>query len=116
LQTGPALARHVALLDKNKDLWLYAVRDPKRCAKLGAMAVSFSWHTHANLLVGLTGGRLVQWLHPAAALVDPLLEQRMRVETSANEFGGSATVSQCSGCTLVVRRGDGATVPVGFAK
>lgn len=64
-QTGPLLSRHLAVVDKDRNLFVaQARRSGPRFEKLGTMVHSIAFHDQTNMLAGVFDGRIVIWYHP----------------------------------------------------
>jgi hypothetical protein len=68
------VVRKVAIIDKNRDLWVTSVTKP-RLVKLSSMVTSAKWHNRTDMISGLIDGDLHVWLYPAAAFFDKELAQ-----------------------------------------
>lgn len=77
-QTGGHESRLVAFVDRNRDVYLSAIRtrDNRRPGKLGTMVSSISWGTEASLLAGLRDSILSVWCCPQALYFDNHLLRR----------------------------------------
>ncbi|KAG5191643.1 intraflagellar transport protein 80 [Tribonema minus] len=114
-QFAPGLSeRRLALIDRNRDLWLYALGGgqggggSKGRNKLHTQVDSAEWNDVCDCLVALADGRLVTWYHPSAAYVDKDLMALACSTREAPEFGKSPTVRAFLNGSVTVRRADGA--------
>lgn len=111
-QSGPPIERKLALVDKNHDLYLVAVRSSSfsKIIKLGTMINSIMWNDNANILVALQDGKLAIWYYPAAGFVDRTLVQYTLVEKDTSDFGKNPQIINFLGTHVSVRRADGSLV------
>lgn len=111
-QAGGTLARHLAFVDKNRDLHLAtARRSTQRVGKLGSMVESLSWHDSWSILAALSNNKLTVWYYPATIFVDPEILPKTRTERAAAEFGLHPQLESFVGHRCLVRRMDGALMP-----
>lgn len=77
-QTGSSDERLLAFLDRNRDVYLAAIRarDNRRPGKLGTMVSCLAWGTDAALLAGLRDSILSVWCCPQALHFDNQLLRR----------------------------------------
>ncbi|TMS07418.1 Intraflagellar transport protein 80-like protein [Larimichthys crocea] len=72
-QCGPSTERKIALIDKNRDLYLTSARhlgrEPKIC-KIGSMVHCMAWNDGANILCGVQDNQLTVWYYPSAVFTD----------------------------------------------
>lgn len=68
-QTDQPTDRKIAFMDINRDLHLSPVHK-RDVIKLSAMADSFLWHHHNDILACIADGRLITWYYPNAVYVD----------------------------------------------
>ena len=69
-QQGSGADRKIAILDKNKDLYLTKAMQADKTEKLGAMADTFMWNDTTDMLVALIDEKLVLYLYPSVCFVD----------------------------------------------
>jgi intraflagellar transport protein 80 len=111
-QAGGALARHLAFVDKNRDLHLASARrSTQRVGKLGAMVESISWHDTWSVLAALSNNKLTVWYYPATIFVDPEILPKTRSDRAAADFGLHPQLESFVGNRCLVRRMDGALMP-----
>ena len=78
-QTGPMISRHLALIDKDRNLWLTpARRSTPKFEKLGTMAHSIAFHDTTNMLSAMLDSKFIVWFHPSAVYVDKGIFTRAR--------------------------------------
>ncbi|XP_054283963.1 intraflagellar transport protein 80 homolog isoform X2 [Macrosteles quadrilineatus] len=116
-QAGAATDRLLALVDKNRDLYLAAATTlqrglsvTRRIEKLGVMVQSVCWNSRLNILSGMQDTSLTVWYYPNVLFIDPRLTRRTIVIKDASEFGKSPMVVSFEGNHVGVRRSDGALV------
>lgn len=112
-QAEGSLARHLAFVDKNRDVFITVVRKSvNRAAKLGTMVQSIAWHEDCTMLAAVCNGRFSVWYYPSAVFVDPDVLATTRSDTDASEIGMNAQIDSFTGSTCIIRRADGAVNPV----
>eukprot|EP00057_Strongylocentrotus_purpuratus_P035142 XP_797867.3 PREDICTED: intraflagellar transport protein 80 homolog [Strongylocentrotus purpuratus] len=110
-QQGPAADRHLAIVDKNRDLYLATVRNfgkPAKIVKLGNMVTSFAWNDTTNVLVALQDGKFTMWYYPNAVYVDK--DQLPFHVKDVSDFGKNPTIVDFIGTRVTIRRADGALI------
>ena len=89
-QTGLPNERKLAIIDKNRDLYLTNVRKFGQSSlpgKLGSMVQSLKWAADCNMLAAMQDSRFTIWYFPAIIYVDKSLVGRTLVERDSAEFG-----------------------------
>ncbi|CAN7997549.1 unnamed protein product [Ixodes pacificus] len=111
-QCGPSIQRKLAVLDKNKDLYLVSLRNEKNVdsVKLGVMIGSLCWNDTASILAALQEGKLIIWNHPAAAFVDRSLLPQTVTEREMSDLSYNPHIVSFLGSNILVRRTDGSLV------
>ncbi|KAJ3590817.1 hypothetical protein NHX12_008765, partial [Muraenolepis orangiensis] len=113
-QCGPSNERKIALIDKNRDLYLSPVRrlgrDSNIC-KIGALVHTMAWNDAANLLCAIQDDQqLTVWCYPGVVLVDrELLPKTLHIK-DGSEFSRSPHILNYVGTKVTVRQGDGSLV------
>uniref|UniRef100_A0A3Q3BNH0 Intraflagellar transport 80 homolog (Chlamydomonas) n=1 Tax=Kryptolebias marmoratus TaxID=37003 RepID=A0A3Q3BNH0_KRYMA len=112
-QCGPSTERKVALIDKNRDLYLTSVRhlgrEPKVC-KIGSMVHSMAWNNSANILCGIQDSQFTVWYHPSVVFTDKeLLPKTLHIKDSS-EFSRAPHILSYVGAKVTLRQGDGSLV------
>ncbi|XP_016334527.1 intraflagellar transport protein 80 homolog [Sinocyclocheilus anshuiensis] len=72
-QCGSSNDRKIALIDKNRDLYLTSVRKLGRAHsihKIGSMVDTMAWNDSANILCGVQDSRFTVWYYPSVVFVD----------------------------------------------
>ncbi|XP_077987595.1 intraflagellar transport protein 80 homolog [Glandiceps talaboti] len=116
-QVGPAAERRLAIVDKNRDLYLTSVRivgRTQQIIKLGTMIGSLSWNDTTNILAALQDGKLTVWYYPNAVYVDKDLLPKTILEKDASEFGKNPHLVSFLGNHITIHRADGSIVSTGI--
>ncbi|XP_076002159.1 intraflagellar transport protein 80 homolog [Genypterus blacodes] len=112
-QCGPSTERKIALIDKNRDLYLTSVRhlgrEPKIC-KIGNMLHSVAWNDAANILCGIQDNQFTVWYNPSAVFVDKELLPKTLYTKDGSEFSHAPHIVSYVGNTVTLRQGDGSLV------
>ncbi|XP_068173450.1 intraflagellar transport protein 80 homolog [Antennarius striatus] len=109
-QCGPSTERKIALIDKNRDLYLTSVhhlgREPKIC-KIGSMVHNIAWNDAANILCGVQDKQLRLWHYPSVVFTDKDLLPRTQHMKDGSEFSHTSHILRFVGNTVTLRQGDG---------
>ncbi|KAG7215614.1 hypothetical protein INR49_022140 [Caranx melampygus] len=112
-QCGPSTERKIALIDKNRDLYLTSVRhlgrEPKIC-KIGSMVHSVAWNDDANILCGIQDNQFTVWYYPSAVFTDKELLPRTLYIKDGSEFSRAPHILNFVGTKVTLRQGDGSLV------
>lgn len=117
-QCGPATERRLAIIDKNRDLYLTSVRvfgSERKSNKLGNMIQSLCWNDSANMLAALADGKFTVWYYPNTIYVDRDLASRTVFEKEASEFGKNPQLLNFIGNHIIIRRAEGSLVGTGIS-
>ncbi|XP_078612464.1 intraflagellar transport protein 80 homolog isoform X2 [Branchiostoma floridae x Branchiostoma japonicum] len=117
-QCGPAPERRLAIVDKNRDLYLAQVRavgGARKVIKLGTMVHSMSWNDETNMLAALQDTKLVVYYFPNAVYVDKDILPKTLMEKDATEFGKNPQIVNFLGNHVIIRRADGSLVSTGVS-
>ncbi|XP_078693127.1 intraflagellar transport protein 80 homolog isoform X4 [Branchiostoma floridae x Branchiostoma belcheri] len=117
-QCGPAPERRLALVDRNRDLYLAQVRatgGTRKVIKLGTMVHSMSWNDETNMLAALQDTKLVVYYFPNAVYVDKDILPKTVMEKDATEFGKNPQIVNFLGNHVIIRRADGSLVSTGVS-
>jgi len=106
-QQGTGADRTVAILDKNKDLYLTKAMKPDRCEKLGAMVDSFAWNDTTDMLIALADEKLQTYIYPSVCFVDKDLLPKTLQSKPCTDAGKYANIVSFYGSHCVVRKADG---------
>lgn len=110
-QCGPVNFRQLALVDKNRDLFITAVQRfgsvPRR-SKLGTMITSMAWNDSANMLAAFQDGVFTVWCYPEAVFVDQeMLSKTLITKDASLDFGKNPQIISFLGNVCSMRRADG---------
>uniref|UniRef100_A0A7N8WUE9 Intraflagellar transport 80 homolog (Chlamydomonas) n=1 Tax=Mastacembelus armatus TaxID=205130 RepID=A0A7N8WUE9_9TELE len=112
-QCGPPNERKIALIDKNRDLYLTSVRhlgrEPKIC-KIGSMVHSMAWNDAANILCGIQDNQFTVWYYPSAVFTDKELLPKTLYIKDGSEFSHAPHILSYVGTKVTLRQGDGSLV------
>ncbi|XP_053728928.1 intraflagellar transport protein 80 homolog [Synchiropus splendidus] len=112
-QCGAANERRIALIDKNRDLYLAPIRylgkEPKVC-KIGSMIHSMAWNDSANILCGIQDNQVKVWYYPGVVFVDKELLSKTLYTKDNSEFSKAPQVVNYVGTKVTLRQGDGSLV------
>jgi len=106
-QQGSGADRSIAILDKNKDLYLTKAMHSGRTEKLWAMGDTFMWNDSTDMLIALIDEKLQIFIYPAVVFVDKdLLAKTLQTKTCA-DAGKYAQIAAFYGSNCVIRKADG---------
>jgi intraflagellar transport protein 80 len=109
-QQGSGADRKIAILDKNKDLWLtkaMQVNTGNSVEKLGSMVDTYMWNDSTDMLVALVDDKLLMYLYPSVVFVDKdLLPKTQQTKTCA-DAGKYAQIVAFHGSNCVIRKANG---------
>uniref|UniRef100_A0A8C7L7T0 Intraflagellar transport 80 homolog (Chlamydomonas) n=1 Tax=Oncorhynchus kisutch TaxID=8019 RepID=A0A8C7L7T0_ONCKI len=112
-QCGPSSDRKIAVIDKNRDLYLTAVhrlyREHNIC-KIGTMVHTMAWNDSANILCGIQDTQFTVWHYPSAVFTDKDLLPKTLYMKDASEFSRAPHILNYVGTQVTVRRCDGSLV------
>ncbi|XP_013386357.1 intraflagellar transport protein 80 homolog isoform X2 [Lingula anatina] len=117
-QCGPSNERRLAIIDKNRDLYLTSVRTfgtERKTVKLGTMILSQVWNDNSNMLAAMADGKFTVWYYPNVAYVDRDLLPKTVCEKDASEFGKNPQLLSFLGSHVSLRRADGSLVSTGIS-
>ncbi|XP_048460218.1 intraflagellar transport protein 80 homolog isoform X2 [Rhincodon typus] len=112
-QFGSANERKIAIIDKNRDLYIASVRrfgKEQKIIKIGTMVHSIAWNDKINILCGMQNMYFVVWYYPNSIYVDKELLSKTVYEKDASEFGKSPQIVNYVGNQVTVRRADGSLI------
>ncbi|KAG8001959.1 Intraflagellar transport protein 80-like protein [Nibea albiflora] len=102
-QCGPSTERKIALIDKNRDLYLtparHLGREPKIC-KIGSMVHCMAWNDGANILCGVQDNQLTVWYYPSAVFTDKDLLPKTLYIKDGSYVGTKVALRQGDGSLL----------------
>nr|XP_046245222.1 intraflagellar transport protein 80 homolog isoform X2 [Scatophagus argus] len=112
-QCGPSTDRKIALIDKNRDLYLTTLchlgRESK-ISKIGSMVHSIAWNDAANILCGVQDNQLTVWYYPSVAFTDKDLLPKTLYIKDGSEFSRAPHILSYVGTKVTLRQGDGSLV------
>ncbi|XP_067221151.1 intraflagellar transport protein 80 homolog isoform X2 [Chanodichthys erythropterus] len=112
-QCGPSNDRRIALIDKNRDLYLTSVRKLGRAHsiyKIGSMVDTVAWNDSANILCGIQDNQFTVWYYPSVVFVDKDLLPKTIFSKDSSELSRSPQIVSYVGTQVTVRRVDGSLV------
>ncbi|KAG9348323.1 hypothetical protein JZ751_002058 [Albula glossodonta] len=112
-QCGMSTDRKIALIDKNRDLYLTSVRRfgrEQKISKIGTMVHTMAWNDSANILCGIQDDSFTVWYYPNAVFIDRDLLPKTLFTKDASEFSRAPHILNYVGTQVSVRRGDGSLV------
>ncbi|XP_078065148.1 intraflagellar transport protein 80 homolog isoform X3 [Mustelus asterias] len=112
-QFGSPSERKIAIIDKNRDLYIASVRrfgKEQKIIKIGTMVHSIAWNDKINILCGMQNMYFVVWYYPNTIYVDKELLSKTVYEKDASEFGKSPQIVNYVGNQVTVRRADGSLI------
>ncbi|EDV28474.1 uncharacterized protein TRIADDRAFT_49567 [Trichoplax adhaerens] len=110
-QCGPAMERQLAIIDKNRDVYLAKVRRSEAAfIKLGTMVSSLAWNDACNMLAAIQDNHFTIWYYPSVVYADRDILHLTQYEKNASEFGKSPQILSFADNYCVMRRADGAVV------
>jgi intraflagellar transport protein 80 len=107
-QQGSGADRQIAILDKNKDLYLTKAMQGDRTEKLGSMVDTFMWNDTTDMLIALIDEKLVVYIFPSVVFVDKDLLSKTLHTKPCNDAGKYANITAFYGSHCIIRKADGA--------
>lgn len=117
-QCGSSNDRRIALIDKNRDLYLSSVRMFGRAHsvyKIGTMVDSMAWNDSSNILCAIQDNHLTLWYYPNVVFVDKDLLPKTIFTIENSEFSRPPQILSYVGTQVNVRRVDGSLVCSGVS-
>jgi intraflagellar transport protein 80 len=111
-QQGSGAERKIAILDKNKDLYLTKAMQSDRSGteKLGSMVETFMWNESTDMLIALIDENLVVYIYPTVVFVDKDLLPKTLMTKTCTDAGKYAQIVAFYGSNCIIRKADGADV------
>ncbi|KAK6478690.1 intraflagellar transport protein 80-like protein isoform X1 [Huso huso] len=112
-QSGSANERKIAIIDKNRDLYITSVRrfgKEQKIIKIGTMVYTVAWNDSANILCGIQNSFFTVWYYPNTVYVDKDLLPKTIYTKDASEFSQTPQIFNYVGNQVTVRRADGSLV------
>lgn len=107
-QQGSGADRKLAILDKNKDLYLTKAMNAERTEKLGSMVDTFMWNDATDMLIALIDEKLTIFVYPSVVFVDKDLLPKTLQSKTCTDAGKYAQIVAFYGAHCVIRKADGA--------
>lgn len=107
-QQGSGADRKIAILDKNKDLYLTKAMTADRTEKLGAMVDTYMWNDSTDMLIALVDEKLTLFIYPSVVFVDKDLLPKTIQSKTCNDAGKYAQIVAFYGSHCIIRKADGA--------
>jgi intraflagellar transport protein 80 len=107
-QQGSGADRTIAILDKNKDLYLTKAMNSDRTEKLGAMVDTFMWNDSTDMLIALVDEKLQIFIYPSVCFVDKDLLPKTLLSKPCGDAGKYAQIIAFYGSHCIIRKADGA--------
>jgi intraflagellar transport protein 80 len=107
-QQGSGADRTLAILDKNKDLYLAKAMNADRAEKLGSMIDTFMWNDSTDMLIVLSDEKLVVYIYPSVVFVDKDLLPKTLQSKPCHDAGKYAHIMSFHGSHCTIRKADGA--------
>jgi intraflagellar transport protein 80 len=115
-QGGSLAERRIAVVDKQKDLYLGPVAPgAKGLVKLQTQVDSVAWSDSADMLCAVADARFLVWYYPNIVFVDRDLVTATLETRDGSALGKGAAVAGSSAGRAHVRRGDGALASLAVA-
>eukprot|EP00730_Choanoeca_flexa_P000017 TRINITY_DN10005_c0_g2_i4.p1 TRINITY_DN10005_c0_g2~~TRINITY_DN10005_c0_g2_i4.p1 ORF type:complete len:763 (+),score=166.92 TRINITY_DN10005_c0_g2_i4:103-2391(+) len=109
------LNTHLAIVDKNRDLFLVQPRRTKpSMEKLATMVQDMAWHGSAHMIAALLDGKLSIWFYPSACFLDRDVLPMTRYDKHHSELGSRPALAVFDHNFARVRRADGANLTLGL--
>ena len=108
-QAGLGSERKVAILDRNRDLYITPVHR-SHLMKLGSMVDTFMWHAKTDMLAAVMDGKLCVWYYPNVVYVDPDLMTSTKSVRDGASFGKNPQLVQFAETHVTIRKSDGASM------
>merc|ERR1712203_69716 len=107
-QQGSGADRKIAILDKNKDLYLTKAMHADRTEKLGSMVDTFMWNDSTDMIIALADEKLIIYIYPAVCFVDKDLLPKTQETKTCADAGKFAQIVAFYGSNCIIRKADGA--------
>jgi len=107
-QQGSGADRKIAILDKNKDLYLTKAMHGDKTEKLGAMVDTFMWNDSTDMLIALVDEKLIIFIYPSVVFVDKDLLPKTQQSKTCADAGKYAQIVAFYGSNCLIRKADGA--------
>ena len=102
--------RRLAVIDKNRDLYITPVQGSQELYKLHIMVDSVRWNDADNALAAVADGQVLVWHYPEVVYMDRDLLPQTISKQSPPDLGKTAEIIDFRNTRVQVRRSDGAVV------
>jgi len=102
--------RRLALVDKNRDMYLTPTQGAQELNKLQIMVDTVRWCEDNTSLAAVADGHLVVWYYPETVLIDRDILPLTLLRQPAPELGKTSEILDFRGTRVTLRRSDGAVV------
>uniref|UniRef100_A0A8C4X7R3 Intraflagellar transport 80 homolog (Chlamydomonas) n=1 Tax=Erpetoichthys calabaricus TaxID=27687 RepID=A0A8C4X7R3_ERPCA len=112
-QYGSANERKLALIDKNRDLYIALVRRfgrDQKIIKIGTMVHTMAWNDSTSMLCGIQDTQFTVWYYPNVVYVDKDLLFKTLYTKDASDFSRSPHILNYVANQVTIRRSDGSLV------
>ncbi|XP_039612497.1 intraflagellar transport protein 80 homolog isoform X1 [Polypterus senegalus] len=112
-QYGSANERKLALIDKNRDLYIALVRRfgrDQKIIKIGTMVHTMAWNDSTSMLCGIQDTQFTVWYYPSVVYVDKDLLFKTLYAKDASDFSRSPHILNYVSNQVTIRRSDGSLV------
>lgn len=109
-QCGSTCDRQLAIIDKNRDLYITPVKHigpAEKLVKLGTMITTVAWNDKTNMLAAFQDGRFIVWYYPSAVYVDQSILSKTLLEKDSSDFGKNPHIVSFLENHCTMRRADG---------
>ncbi|KAJ3400276.1 Intraflagellar transport protein 80, partial [Chytridiales sp. JEL 0842] len=109
---GPFASRSLAVLDRNRDMFLTPLTSKPAIKKIGNMVDTFMFNEESDTLAAVVDGRITVWYYPQCTFIDEDLESHSQFLKEASSFGKNPTITQFLGTQLSIRQQNSTLVGV----
>lgn len=109
-QCGSTCDRQLAIIDKNRDLYITPIKHigpAEKLVKLGTMITTVAWNDKTNMLAAFQDGRFIVWYYPSAVYVDQSILSKTLLEKDSSDFGKNPHIVSFLENHCTMRRADG---------
>ena len=104
--------RRLALVDRNRDLYITPVQGAQELYKLHIMVDSVRWSDADNSLAAVADGQVYVWYYPEVVYMDRDLLPMTLSKQQSNDLGKTAEIVDFRTTRVQIRRSDGAVMTV----
>ena len=102
--------RRLALVDRNRDLYITPVQGAQELYKLHIMVDSVRWSDADNSLAAVADGQVYVWYYPEVVYMDRDLLPMTLSKQQSNDLGKTAEIVDFRTTRVQIRRSDGAVM------